>query len=164
MNLFGQAQGHREMYALEIDEDATGDAVLTALAEQVPDLGREGLILFVEDGDDPIEATVPFVEVDKLCARRVHAHHCHRVEVTVNYNNDRAKREFAPSATIRKVGAWAIEQSQFGLDRTEAAEFVLQLCNDPADHPDQDVHIGTLTAGGSSELCLDLAASPRPQG
>jgi hypothetical protein len=164
MKLFFQAEERRDMFMVEVDDSANVGTVLAAIADTAGGLGREDLLLFIEDRDDALEETAAFVEADETGSRRAHAHHCRRIDVTIHYHNKIAEKAVGPGTTIDTVLKWATAQPLFEIDEAERPEFVLALCNDASDQPDKDVHLGTLTSLPACAVCFNLALSHRPQG
>lgn len=92
----------------------------------------------------------------------VHLHHHPSLKVSVNYNAGTHHHELRPGATVGKVLAWAVDK--FKIDPNEATEFGLFLCGRQDEALPDGMHIGSLTAHGSRELCFDLSPKHRVQG
>lgn len=160
IELFYQGEGVDQIDRLELDPSIT----FAALKDQL--LERHGVsedaMLFVEDGDDPVDLTGPVSELATSKGLRLHLHRCLHVEITVSFNGQTVERRFAPSATIRRVKRWAAER-KFDMSPEDASEHSLQVSGTQT-QPDGTVHLGTLTDGKVCRLAFDLVPEPRVNG
>jgi hypothetical protein len=92
---------------------------------------------------------------------RVHVTRCKRVAATVHFLDKTEAREFPPGARVRAVKEWAVHA--FHLDRKDAAEHVLQICNS-TERPPSDTPLHQLVHGHPCALCFDLVPEKRVEG
>ncbi|WP_192244273.1 hypothetical protein [Mesorhizobium silamurunense] len=115
------------------------------------------LLIFKEDGDEPLEHNHPLHGHENPI---FHANRCRQVHVSVHYGPNTFERHFAPSSTIAKITRWAIERA--GLGREEAEEHVLQL-HGTATQPPLSTHLGSLTSKNCA-VVFDLVRKKLVQG
>ena len=156
-------EGEAAALSVEYDPEMTIAAVLEALARQY---GRPELLelsVTVEDADEHIGTSIQVRELLRERRRgRVHLHRCHRLKVTITYNNNTVEREFSPASTVERVFKWCIAPEQFNVE-ADAHELALELRG--ATTPlEPHVHIGTLTRDRRCDLALDLVSHDRHQG
>lgn len=163
IELFVQGEGIPEITLMRVPADGTVRDVLAAVAahgRQADDSGGVAEV-FVEEAEEPLAPDVALAAAGIGHRGRVHVHRCRRVAVTVNFNQKDANHPFPPSATVRRVKAWAVEK--FKLNEVDAAEHVLQRCGS-AERPDEDVHIGSLVQTPNCAVCFDLVPKQRVEG
>lgn len=150
---------------------APADTVVRVLAALERPITLEGeTLVFPEDvqgaldPETPVEELLPMGNDEEAIAAPLHLHvtKCRHVEVSVRFNGERAKRRFAPGATIGRVHHWAARRA-FGLSPRDAAEHVLQIAGTDK-RPDRDVHVGTLTGGAVCAVEFDLVPRKRVEG
>ena len=114
---------------------------------------HEEILVFLEDCDDPVEHHRKLSECEIRHRHHVHCHHCHRIKVSVFYNEAR-EEAFPPSATVKRVLKWAIKA--FKLSPTDAADKILVLKGNASDELDPAAHIGSYAKPHhcAVELCL----------
>src|SRR5690349_17728597 len=88
----------------------------------------EGEWVWIEGGEQAIDSATSFSEAGVGERGHVHVNTCHKVVVTVTYNNDPKERVFPPAAAIRAVFEWATGPKGFDLSEEDKAELVLQVC------------------------------------
>ena len=145
---------------IELKPDATFAVLKSCLAEEhrIPD----GVLLFIEDEDEPIDETVLVKDRATAKGLKVHIHRCRQVKVTVMFNGKTVECHFAPSATVARVKRWAAEK-EFGMSEDEVGEHVLQIAG-THDRPVPGTHIGTLTDDKADSVSFDLVADERING
>lgn len=160
IDLFYQGEGLGEIQHLEVEPDATFAFLKLRLTEThgIP----HGVLLFIEDEEDPVEDAVLVRDRASHKGLKVHVHRCRHVEVTVTFNAETVEHRFSPSATVAKVKRWAAEH-KFGMTDEEAGEHVLQV-GGSHDRPAPGTHIGALTDGKVCGLAFDLVADQRING
>jgi len=156
-----QGIGIKDITVVELASTATTDDVINAASN----LGgsREGAArVWVEGQDEPLSAgsLAAFGVADRA---RLHVHTCEKVEVTVNFGSSQPSRDFPPVVTIEKVKEWAVGEKGIDMSAADAADHVLQVCGS-VNRPDGDIHVGSLTAPGSCDVCFDLVAKERIEG
>lgn len=125
--------------------------------------GEEACLIFIEEGEEPLDLDITIEEAGIHHHRHVHRGHCRKVEVHVRYNGETHSRHFSPAATVARVFAWAVGPESFDLTPEQQAEHMLALPG--ADHGlDGGVHIGSVVTKGTCEVVLDLLPKGRFQG
>ena len=165
IEIFLQGEGIRDIVLVRVPASGTVGDILAAARAQgfLADAGDATVLVLLEDADEALE---PGATLAASCIGhrgRVHVHRCRRVAVTVTYNGRQVEREFAPSATMRRVKKWLDGPHGFDLHGVDATEHLLQRCNS-AERPDEDAHIGALVKAGQCALCFDLVAKRRVEG
>lgn len=113
-----------------------------------------------DDLDEPVPHTARIGDAGLTHHGHVHCHRCHRIEVTVQKDDTKA-RKFAPTTRVARVRRWAL--NAFGLSGQAASDFVLQLC-DSDKRPRLNQHLSELTQVGTCSICFDLVKEITPQG
>ena len=139
---------------------AAGSTVSDLLLAVVPE-DREGILVFVEEHNDPIshESTV---EVLIELGGTIHLHRHKEIEVRVNYEKASEAKKWPPSTRIRDVLSWAIGKPEFHVDRSFADEMRLALPG-AREVLAGDVPIGRLSGHGH-EIILDMVRGILPNG
>ena len=161
VDVFCQGQGIGEIAHIELELDATFAILKSRLAEkyQIPD----DVLLFIEDGDEPIDECVLVKDLATAKGLKVHIHRCRHVKVTVMFNGKTVECHFPPSATVARVKGWAA-QKEFGMSEDEAGEHVLQIAGTHT-RPAPGTHIGSLTDGKATDsMAFDLVPDERING
>jgi hypothetical protein len=115
--------------------------------------------IWLEDVDEEIDLDLTLVEAGIGHHRHIHRGRCTTVAVTVRFNGEKFRRDFAPSGTIKRVRTWAVGPEAANLSKEQAVEHVLAVPG--ADHfLDDAVHIGSLV-DGQCEVVLDLLPRDR---
>ncbi|HWE99768.1 MAG TPA: hypothetical protein VG248_08235 [Caulobacteraceae bacterium] len=144
------------------------DVIEAGLAETLGDLKRRlavrhailaEALIFVEDGEDPLDETVVIETIVVGESAKLHLHRCRRVKVTVAFAGARKEHEFAPSATVARVKTWAADA--FGLSPDDAGEHVLQSAG-THDRPSPATHVGALAR--DCKVAFDLVPDERVNG
>jgi len=139
----------------------------TRLAEVVElQLGEQ---LWVEDGDDPVDSSMPLAELtggdgasrgNGTTPAVVHLqrHRRNRITVVVSYNGRTVTDDYSPATTIAKVQRRAVRA--LNVAAAEAADLVLQQ-RGATESLDEDEHLGTLVGPDGEKLELDLVPAHR---
>lgn len=161
IEVFIQGEGLPDTALVEVAEGCRiRDVVDAARAKGLDACERESAVFF-EDSDESIDPERTLEDAGVGHRKRLHVHRCRKVAVTVNFNERQAEREFPPSATIKRVKAWAARE--FDLSKVDASEHALQVCGSP-ERPDEDQHLGCLVARPGCSVCFDLVAKQRVEG
>jgi hypothetical protein len=161
IQLFLQFEGHRGIELVQIDPNATVRELLDAAGRfGLGEDRKAGALVFVHEGDDPLDLDAALIAVGIRDKHRVHVHRCKKIEVTLHFNEVTEKHHFPPSVTIDKVKREFVKKIHMAA--VDATEHVLQLCGG-TDRPEPDVHIGSLVHGCCS-LCFDLVPIKRIEG
>lgn len=138
---------------------ASEESTITEILEIVAAAGGFGgkideeILVFTEEGPEPVERHRKLSECEIRHRHHIHCHRCREIRVAVFYNGER-QHAFPPATTVKRVLKWAIKA--FGLSPTDAADKILVLKG----HSDQelplDAHIGSFAQSHhcSVELCL----------
>ncbi|QBR02494.1 hypothetical protein [Paraburkholderia pallida] len=159
MAIFYQCAGQRDYRALDETVELKLGTLKAAMSADVTTI--EDVLIFVEDGDEPLTAETLEITLAGAQHHKLHAHHCRHIEVTVNYNVHTAKHHFSPSTTVGKVLRWA--EDKFKISESEAGHLQLQLAG-TSDRPVLTTHLGALTHGRECSVVFDLLPSHRIQG
>ena len=143
---------------------------LDKMAEVLDTLGRtharqdlRAFTISVEDSDDDTAATAAVQDALRGERRgRIHLHHCHRVNVAVEYNNRSLTHEVSPASTVQRVLKWAVGPQGFNVEG-DIHDLALQVAGTTVPLA-PNVHIGTLLRDQRCDLSLELVPKDRPQG
>jgi hypothetical protein len=164
IEVFIQGEGSGTEVVVQIAPNAkVRDLAAEAARAGLVTAGDAAARVYLEDGE---EVLAPGQTLDKAgigANAHLHIHRCKKVDVRVNFNGRQVKREFPPSATLRRIKDWATGKQGFDMTDLDASEHALQLCERDA-RPEDDVHVGTLAEAGSCSVCFDLAAKVRVEG
>jgi hypothetical protein len=115
----------------------------------------EKVLLFLEDNDEPLETHRKLSECEIRHRHHVHCHRCHRIMVSVFYNEEK-HTTFPPSAMVKRVLKWAIKE--FKLTPADAADKILVLQGSAKDELQLDAHIGSFARPHQCSVNLCLTA------
>jgi hypothetical protein len=121
----------------------------------------ETFLLFLEDVDEPLEHHRKLCECEIRHRHHVHCHCCHRIKVSVFYNEEK-HASFPPSTTVKRVLKWAIKE--FKLTPADAADKILVLKGSAKDELPLDAHIGSFAHPHECAVNLCLTAPVEVQG
>jgi hypothetical protein len=158
--VFVQAEGLREVQSLEIESNAKFRDIKAALATQYG-FGEE-VLLFVENGEEPVDELIEISLHVVQGAVKVHAHRCRRIEISVRFNNETVEHSFSPAATVARVKHWAAVK-KFGMTEEEAGEHALQIAG-THDRPHPGTHLGSLAECPQCRVAFDLVPDERING
>ena len=155
MELFIHSPGREDPELIEIE---AGALVRALLIDPDPEAR-----VWLEETDEQVDLDVTLEQAGIHHHRHVHRGHCHRVDVTVRFNGLNHERAFGPATRIRAVHRWACGPHAAKLSPEQAAAHVLAVPG--ADHFLEDsVHVGSLVAGHSCSVTLDLLPRSRFEG
>lgn len=120
--------------------------------------------LFLGDAEEPLDHHKKLHELGIKGHGHVHASHCKRVHVGVEYaGKGPVKKNFAPTARLKAVKDWAVALPEFGIEAVERPKFGLFIPGDK--NPlNEASRIGSLVHKGECKLVLELALRERWQG
>jgi hypothetical protein len=121
----------------------------------------EEAVLFLEDGDNPLDLALVLVE-EQVRGKVHHVHRARQVDVTVFYLAGQKEKRFPPSARIQRVLDWAVGPEGFRIDPAIAPEMVLAKHGTTTALP-KNAHIGRFVTQPHS-LKLDLIRGVVPNG
>jgi hypothetical protein len=160
LSLFMQEHGQAAIREVLVEEVITERGLHEVLITAGIVLADDALV-FLDEIDIPLDRNGDTPIPHLHHGHRVHVSRCRHIEVTVNYLERQAQRQFGPSRRVHAVKAWAVHE--FGLDHKDAIEHVLQLC-DSQERPDSDTPLHTLLRGHHCTLCFDLVPEKRVEG
>jgi hypothetical protein len=160
IDVFYQGEGIREIEHIEVDAEQTFAVLKAVLAEKHGLVGD--LLIFLEDGEDPIEEVAVIRECGCGGGIKAHLHRCRHVEVSVAFNGEPVHHRFSPGTTVARVKRWAAER-KFGMSPEEASEHVLQLAGSH-DRPAPGTHLGALVACPRCSIAFRLVPNERVNG
>jgi hypothetical protein len=156
--VFLHQNGAVDAEELEVALAATYGELLAASKTQAQHVEA---VIFVDEAEEPVGMDVRIEQGGAKHGSRIHVSRCHRIEVTVHYEDKTEIHRFAPGAKAHRVKHWAVHM--FKLAHTDAAEHVLQICNG-TDRPSGDTPLHTLLKPDSCALCFDLVPEKRIEG
>lgn len=157
--VFIQVHGRPGLIEAEVSEAATLHDIHDLLrASGVP---TDAIYLFIDEAEEPHKADAHGRIAGLKHGCRIHATHCRRINVTVNFAGRSVEREFAPGVRVHVVKKWAVHE--FGMAPQDAAEHVLQICGSTT-RPTSDTPLNELVAGASCALSFDLVPETRVEG
>ncbi|WP_321810755.1 hypothetical protein [Burkholderia sp. BCC1985] len=159
MSIFFQRAGQRDYQVLDEAVELTLESLKSAMGGGAIALGE--LLVFVENGDEPLTSELLEITLVEGQHHKLHAHHCRHVEVTVHYDVRTEHHKFSPATTVGKVLRWA--ESKFGIAETEKGHLQLQLVG-TSDRPVVTTHLGALTRERECSVAFDLLPAHRIQG
>lgn len=160
IQVFYQGEGIDGIQHLEIAPGSSfADLRAAILAKHA---AHSDSLLFIEDGEEPVEAAAPLGDQAGKNGLKVHLHRCRKVEALVTFNGRTVSRQFSPSATVAGVKKWAAEK-EFGMTPEEAGEHVLQLAG-TQERPAPGTHLGGLTSRPGCKVAFDLVPNERVNG
>ncbi len=160
IDVFYQGEGIQEIAHAEVGTEDTFAAFRAILAERHK-LGGDVLI-FIEDGDEPVDDTVPVRQHAGAAGIKAHVHRCHHVKAGVTFNGETVHHEFRPGTTVARMKLWAAER-KFGMSAEEASEHVLQIAG-THDRPTPGTHLGALATCPQCHVAFDLIPDERVNG
>lgn len=152
INVFIQGSVVPDIHHMTLPPQAT----IAALRKQWPD---EKLLIFAEDGDQPLEDEALLADYGEI--HRFHVHRCRHIRVTLCFNGKEVNRKFSPATTLARVKRWAARE--LGIERDDAAELVLQLPGGEI-RPDPSTHLGSLIDCNDCDQKFDLVPKDRVNG
>ena len=158
VELFLQVEGRRRIDLIEIEADAPVREILNLAV--IPEHIKAEALVFAIDGDSPLDHDARLCAVGIGHRHRIHVHRCHKVDVTLHFNDITENMHFPPSATVERVKHRFVEKIH--MSHVDATEHALQLCGTD-DRPEPDNHIGALVNGCCS-VCFDLVPIKRVEG
>lgn len=161
IDVFVQVQGDTRTEIITLPEGETVDALVRAVAQKSLPVPADGGLVFVEEDEEPVAGNLTLEAAKIKHKSRVHIHRCKRIEVTVHFKDKTEKRDFAPSATVKRVLKWALDE--FIKHGADQADHALQLC-ESEDRPNVDIQIGALVKDSHCQLCFDLVPTHRVEG
>jgi hypothetical protein len=157
-----EGEGLKDVAVVELPIGSTARQIVVAAAAK-GGFPAEEAVLFLEDGDEPLDLAVVLLE-------EVHAgkvHHVHRVrhiEVVVFYKERTIERRFRPSARVQRVLDWAVGPEGFkNIDPPIIPEMELALHKSTTALP-KNAHIGRYVHHHQHRLELDLIRGVIPNG
>jgi hypothetical protein len=134
---------------------------LIAIVARKGGFPAEEALLFVEDGDEPLDLAVL---VDELTGERIHhVHRARQIEVTVFYMAGEKNKTFRPAARVQQVLDWAVSPKGFKIDPSIAPEMELAIHGQTTPLP-KNAHIGRFVHHPEHKLALDLIRGVVPNG
>lgn len=144
IELFLQMEGSRSIEIIRVDPTAKAAAIVTTAIELgLAKQDAESVLLFAQEGDEPLQLDQTISEqgvCDKHC---IHLHRCRRIKVTLQYNEIVETLRFPPSATVARIKKRFVRK--IDMCSIDATEHVLQL-QGCTDRPEPDVQVGSLAS------------------
>jgi hypothetical protein len=156
-----EGEGLAEIEIIRIPEGGKAREIVAAVALRSGFPAEEG-ILFIEDGNDPLDLALVIVE-EAVTGKVHHVHRALHVEVSVLYQNEKKEKQFPPSARVQRVLDWAVGRDGFKIDPAIAPEMELALHGQTTPLP-KNAHIGRYVRHHHHSLTLDLIRGVVPNG
>lgn len=159
MRVFSDGEGHEDVRAIEIDEEAIVGDVIVAIRALVG-LSSEGAVAFIEGVDAPLpnsEKARHHVEQGSV----FHVHRVKEIDVIVRYGRESHSHRFKPATLVDAVLKWAV--AKFKIDPQIAPEMELSLDGKDTALP-RSAPIGRYVEHPRHELRLDLIRGVLPNG
>jgi len=158
LTVFYQAEGLASVEVIEVSREITVAALQEVLAT------KHGwpaeVVLFAEDVDGALDVELLVVGIGS--GTKIHAHRCHKIDVSVSFNGVTLPYEYGPSATIARIKNHAAIHG-FHLTEEAAAEHVLQI-KGTTTQPVPGTHVGALVRHPECRIAFDLVPKMRVQG
>ncbi len=163
IEVFLQAEGIKDVILVHLPKGGTVRDLLCAAQEHGLKMDdHEGVFaVFIENAEAPINSESSLEGAGIHHHARVHVHRCHKIQVTVNFNERQIHRVFSPSHTVGQVKMWAARE--IGLSEIDATEHALQITG-TSERPYEDIHIGTLVSHQNCRISFDLVPKKRVEG
>lgn len=156
-----EGEGLTDVETIRLPHGAQGRELIAAVALKGGFPVHEAL-LFVEDGDEPLDLAV--VVVDERMSDRVHhVHRARHIAVTVFYMAGDKSETFRPPTRVQQVLDWAVGPHGFKIDPSIAPEMELALHGQTTPLP-KNAHIGRFVQHPEHKLSLDLIRGVVPNG
>jgi hypothetical protein len=156
-------EGEAPVMSVEAALTDTVEMLIASLAKKYGRVDIQTFSITLEDGEAACEPTKSLADLFNGKLRgRLHAHRCHRVDVSVAYNGVVKQHPFSPAATIHRVLNWAVNKDGFDV-ASDAHDLEIHVSG-VVTPVDSSVHVGTLTDKHKCEVSLLLVPSDRHQG
>jgi hypothetical protein len=160
IEIFIQGEGFTEIEVINLPPGSHVRDIAVAVGHK-KGVAPEELLIFEEDGDDPLDFKRP-LNKEPSCAVH-HAHRVPKIDVVVQYLNKSKEKAFSPSTRIQKVLDWVVGRDGFAIDPTIAPEMELALRGETKELP-KEAHIGRYVQHPHHRLELDLIRGIIPNG
>lgn len=158
--LFVQIEGRNGILEIEVGDAPPARDLFDRLAEAGVTFADDTFV-FLDESETPLDRDCATPVKDLRHGARLHVSRCRKIAVTVRFVEKTVKRDFPPGVRVRTVKMWAARE--FDLDRKDAAEHVLQLCNSKT-RPTSDTPLHALVDGCACAVCFDLVPEKRVEG
>ena len=158
--IFIQVQGKPGVTEAELPTKPTYDELKVCLSNIGVEFDSDTHI-FLDESPDPIEIKCEGQIEELKRGGRLHVCRSRKVKVKGHYLENGVEAEFPPGVRIRKIKSWAVRY--FKLDKQDAAEHVLQLCNS-TQRPANDTPLHELVDKATDSACFDLVPEKRVEG
>lgn len=155
MKNFVHRPGTPELDLVELDPTTT-------VAEFARQQGAADALVFVDDGEEPLDASLTLEQVGVADQTHLHVARCRRVTATVHFNEESTTQEFPPNVGMVAVFQWAAGPKGFNLAPADKAEHMLVVTGTDT-QVDEDGHL----EGYASDECsaqFDLVPKHRFEG
>ncbi len=160
IELLMEGEGLADVEVIRLAPGSTAREIVVAAAAK-GGFDPEEAVLFVEDGEEPIELVTVILEEHR--GRVHHVHRLHHVEAEVFYKDGKIERRFRPSARIHRVLDWAVGPEGFKIDPPLRPEMELALHGTTTALP-KNAHIGRFARRDQPRVKFDLIRGIIPNG
>jgi hypothetical protein len=155
-----EGEGLPDIETIRIEEGGSGREIVAAVAVRGGFPAEEGL-LFLEDGDEPLDIAI--IVAEENSGKVHHVHRARHVEVSVFYQGRQIEKRFSPSTRVQRVLDWAVGPHGFKIDPAIAPEMELALHGTTKALP-KEAHIGRYLHHPQQHLSFDLIRGVVPNG
>jgi hypothetical protein len=134
----------------------------TTVADVAARHGDGDALVFVGDGDEPVDSTLTLADAGVGENTHIHVARCRRVTATINFKEVSKPHEFPPNVAMAAVFEWAAGPNGFTLSGTDKAEHMLVITGTET-AVDEDAHL----EGYANDECtaeFDLVPKHRFEG
>lgn len=161
IKLFVQAEGNERIELIELPQIASVKDILLSAQSKGISVLSDGVLLFDEDNEDPIDSTLSLEMAGIKDRAKIHIHRCRKIDIVIHFKAEEVQKSFPPSATVAKVQKWAAHK--FLPNEVDRTEHELQICETDT-RPSPNTQIGALVRDGNCTLCFDLVPTERIEG
>lgn len=161
IDVFYQGEGLRDFDHAQANADESVASLKARLAQK-HGLAISEVLLFAEDGVEPLGEAVILETIAVEPRLKVHIHRCRHVDVSVTFAGRTVSRRFGPGTTIAHIKHWAAE-NEFKMSKEDASEHLLQVAGSHV-RPTPGTHVGTLVSPPGCKIAFDLVADQRVNG
>jgi hypothetical protein len=162
IQLYVHSRKDAEPSLIEVEEEILVSELVTKIIEAgFCDGAPEEVLIFVEDGVDPIDHGHHAKDHGIHHRHHVHCHKCRQIRVGVVYNGVEKDTTFSPATKVKRVLKWAVDA--FGLKGVDVENKVLMLPGTKTELSN-DAHLGSYVQAPECGVKLFLVAPIRFQG
>jgi hypothetical protein len=160
IELLVEGEGFADVELIRLAPGSAAREIVVAVAAK-GGFSPDEAILFVEDGEEPLDLVAVILEENR--GKVHHVHRLRHVEAEVFYQDKKIERRFRPSARIQRVLDWAVGPEGFKIDPPLRPEMELAL-HDTTKALPKNAHIGRFARHDQPRVKFDLIRGVIPNG